>query len=123
MLKHGVYVGVGDKAKQVKALYIGVDGVAKKVVKAYIGVDGKAKQVWPAKTDSATITFVNCPGSTAITATYGSQRKTRTGPGVLEVGVGTWKVVGKASYTCTTTVKITAGGQSVTLGWPFGQIS
>lgn len=37
-----VYVGVGGKARRVKALYVGVGGKARKVKKVYIGVDGKA---------------------------------------------------------------------------------
>jgi hypothetical protein len=38
-----VYVGVGDKARNVTKIYVGVNGVAKKVIAGYIGVSGVAK--------------------------------------------------------------------------------
>lgn len=38
-----VYIGVSDKAREVKKMYIGVNGVARKVKKAYIGVNGVAR--------------------------------------------------------------------------------
>lgn len=42
----GVYIGVGNKARKVKAMYIGVGGKARKIVKGYIGVGGKARPFW-----------------------------------------------------------------------------
>lgn len=39
-------VGVGSKARKVKALYVGVGGKARKVKKVYVGVGGKARLVW-----------------------------------------------------------------------------
>ena len=39
-------VGVGSKARKVKALYVGVGGKARKVKKAYVGVSGKARLVY-----------------------------------------------------------------------------
>lgn len=39
-------VGVGGKARHVKALYVGVGGKARKVKKVYIGVGGRARLVW-----------------------------------------------------------------------------
>lgn len=39
-------VGVGSKARKVKALYVGVSGKARKVKKVYVGVGGKARLVW-----------------------------------------------------------------------------
>lgn len=39
-------VGVGSKARKVKALYVGVGGKARKVKKAYVGVGGKARLVY-----------------------------------------------------------------------------
>lgn len=39
-------VGVGGKARHVKALYVGVGGKARKVKKAYVGVGGKARLVY-----------------------------------------------------------------------------
>jgi len=42
------YVGVSNKARQVKNIYVGVGGKARKVVKGYVGVGGKARQFWPA---------------------------------------------------------------------------
>ena len=41
-------VGVGSKARKVKALYVGVGGKARKVKKVYVGVGGKARLVWAA---------------------------------------------------------------------------
>lgn len=39
-------VGVGSKARHVKALYVGVGGKARKVKKVYVGVGGKARLVY-----------------------------------------------------------------------------
>ena len=39
-------VGVGSKARKVKALYVGVGGKASKVKKVYVGVGGKARLVY-----------------------------------------------------------------------------
>ena len=41
-----IYVGVGGKARHVKALYVGVGGKARKVKKVYVGVGGKARLVY-----------------------------------------------------------------------------
>ncbi len=46
-MARGIYLGVSDKAKAVKALFVGVDGTAKRVRKAYIGVGGVARQCFP----------------------------------------------------------------------------
>lgn len=40
-----LFVGVGGKARHVKALYVGVGGKARKVKKVYVGVGGKARLV------------------------------------------------------------------------------
>nr|DAT88863.1 MAG TPA: carbohydrate-binding protein [Caudoviricetes sp.] len=39
-------VGVGGKARHVKALYVGIGGKARKVKKIYVGVGGKARLVY-----------------------------------------------------------------------------
>lgn len=39
-------VGVGGRARNVKALYVGVGGKARKVKKIYVGVGGKARLVY-----------------------------------------------------------------------------
>ena len=39
-------LGVGGKARHVKALYVGVGGKARKVKKVYVGVGGKARLVY-----------------------------------------------------------------------------
>lgn len=39
-------VGVGGKARKVKALYVGVGGKARKVKKVYVSVGGKARLVY-----------------------------------------------------------------------------
>ena len=41
-----LYVGVGSKARKVKALYVGVGGKARKVKKVYVGVGGKTRLVY-----------------------------------------------------------------------------
>ena len=41
-----LFVGVGGKARHVKALYVGVGGKARKVKKVYVGVGGKARLVY-----------------------------------------------------------------------------
>ena len=41
-------VGVGSKARKVKALYVGVGGKARKVKKVYVGVGGNFSK-WSAK--------------------------------------------------------------------------
>ena len=38
-----IYIGVGNKARNVKKLYIGVNGIAHRIKKAYIGVNGVAR--------------------------------------------------------------------------------
>lgn len=43
-----IYVGVGGKARHVKALYVGVGGKARKVKKVYVGVGGKARLAYQA---------------------------------------------------------------------------
>lgn len=39
-------VGIGGRARHVKALYVGVGGKARKVKKVYVGVGGKARLVY-----------------------------------------------------------------------------
>ena len=39
-------VGIGGRARHVKALYVGIGGKARKVKKVYIGVGGRARLVW-----------------------------------------------------------------------------
>lgn len=39
-------VGIGGRARHVKALYVGVGGKARKVKKIYVGVGGKARLVY-----------------------------------------------------------------------------
>lgn len=39
-------VGIGGRARRVKALYVGVGGKARKVKKVYVGVGGKARLVY-----------------------------------------------------------------------------
>lgn len=53
-------VGVGGKARKVKALYVGVGGKARKVKKVYVGVGGKARLV-----------YTSYVAVTGITVTYG----------------------------------------------------
>lgn len=44
-----VYVGVSNKARNVKAIYVGVNGVARKVTKVYVGdANGKARLCYQA---------------------------------------------------------------------------
>ena len=41
-----LYVGVGGKARKMKAAYIGISGKARKIKKIYVGVGGKARLVY-----------------------------------------------------------------------------
>ena len=56
-------VGVGGKARHVKALYVGVGGKARKVKKVYVGVGGKARLVYQS--------YVTCT-DLSFTVTYDS---------------------------------------------------
>ena len=72
-----LFVGVGGKARHVKALYVGVGGKARKVKKVYVGVGGKARLVYTSYVavtgitltlndkyaDNPTITAVFTPGN------------------------------------------------------------
>lgn len=42
-----IYVGVDNKAKQVKTFYVGINNTARKIKKAYVGVNNTARQIWP----------------------------------------------------------------------------
>lgn len=52
-------VGVGGKARKVKALYVGVGGKARKVKKVYVGVGGKARLVYQSYIPVTGISVVN----------------------------------------------------------------
>lgn len=52
-------VGVGGKARHVKALYVGVGGKARKVKKVYVGVGGKARLVYQSYIPVTGISVVN----------------------------------------------------------------
>lgn len=65
-------VGVGSKARKVKALYVGVGGKARKVKKVYVGVGGKARLVYTSYIPVAGITVSWTPTN------LGSGKKTIT---------------------------------------------
>lgn len=52
-------VGVGGKARHVKALYVGVGGKARKVKKVYVGVGGKTRPVYQSYIPVTGISVVN----------------------------------------------------------------
>ena len=56
-------VGVGSKARKVKALYVGVGGKARKVKKVYVGVGGKARLVYTSYVAVTGIAFNHLNGS------------------------------------------------------------
>jgi len=56
-------VGVGGKARKVKALYVGVGGKARKVKKVYVGVGGKARLVYTSYVAVTGIAFNHLNGS------------------------------------------------------------
>lgn len=64
-----IYVGVGDKARNVKALYVGVNNVARKVKKAYVGVNNLARLCWE---NGPIGTPVSIPRMTSDTAPSGT---------------------------------------------------
>lgn len=58
-----LFVGVGGKARHVKALYVGVGGKARKVKKVYVGVGGKARLVHQSYIPVTRITYSHLNGS------------------------------------------------------------
>lgn len=58
-----LFVGVGGKARHVKALYVGVGGKARKVKKVYVGVGGKARLVHQSYIPVTGITYSHLKGS------------------------------------------------------------
>lgn len=65
-------VGVGSKARKVKALYVGVGGKARKVKKVYVGVGGKARLVYQSYIPVTGITLTvqpNVPNGRSCTLT------------------------------------------------------
>ena len=66
-----IYVGVGDKARNVKALYVGVNNVARKVKKAYVGVNNIARLCWENGPIGPTIPC-SIPRMTSATAPSGT---------------------------------------------------
>lgn len=58
-----LFVGVGGKARHVKALYVGVGGKARKVKKVYVGVGGKARLVHQSYIPVTGITYSHLNGS------------------------------------------------------------
>ena len=62
-------VGVGSKARKVKALYVGVGGKARKVKKVYIGVGGKARLVYTSYVAVSSIDLVLPDDLTQLTVT------------------------------------------------------
>ena len=57
-----LFVGVGGKARHVKALYVGVGGKARKVKKVYVGVGGKARLVHQSYIPVTGITYSHLNG-------------------------------------------------------------
>ena len=62
-------VGVGSKARKVKALYVGVGGKARKVKKVYVGVGGKARLVYTSYIPLTDIDLVLPDDITQLTVT------------------------------------------------------
>lgn len=52
-------LGVGDRARHVKALYVGIGGKARKVKKVYVGVGGKARLVYQSYVAVSGISFTS----------------------------------------------------------------
>ena len=67
-------VGIGGKARHVKALYVGIGGKARKVKKIYVGVGGKARLVYqsyiPVTGISAKYTLVNGKADDTYASVY-----------------------------------------------------
>lgn len=62
-------VGVGGKARKVKALYVGAGGKARKVKKVYVGVGGKARLVYTSYVAVSSIDLILPDDTTQLTAT------------------------------------------------------
>ena len=102
-------VGVGSKARKVKALYVGVGGKARKVKKVYVGVGGKARLVWAAyvKVTGITLTlndkYADRPTITAVFIPSGAtnQKVTwdiTTSGNIMFSGIS---IVSSTDHTCT----------------------
>ena len=48
-MSKAAFIGVGGKARKVRALYVGVNGKARRVARGYVGVGGKARLFYDAK--------------------------------------------------------------------------
>jgi hypothetical protein len=83
-MANGVYIGVSDLARKVKAMYVGVDGVAKKVKKGYIGVNGVAQMFY---SSAKYINFTSNPAPT----TWGNHSSDYTSSSATN-GYGTWSI-------------------------------
>ena len=82
MLRRGTRIGIGDKAKEVKAMYVGIGGLAKKVVRAYVGINGKAVPIWPPidpdkpiTGHTFTVTFEALSGNKVVTGVWNEAQK------------------------------------------------
>ena len=70
------YIGIDNKARQVKKCYVGISDKARTVKKAYMGIDGKARCIFNGSKDTlsyygtATATYNGC--MRAVTATIGN---------------------------------------------------
>lgn len=102
-------VGVGSKARKVKALYVGVGGKARKVKKVYVGVGGKARLVWSTyvKVTGITLTlndkFAETPTITAVFIPSGATNQKVTwdivtSDNILYKGIS---IVSSTDHTCT----------------------
>ena len=80
-------VGVGSKARKVKALYVGVGGKARKVKKVYVGVGGKARLVYQSYIP---VTGISASVVVAGTTTYLRER------GIVTISVSPDNATNKA---------------------------
>lgn len=102
-----LFVGVGGKARHVKALYVGVGGKARKVKKVYVGVGGKARLVYQS--------YVPVTGISLHVSSDGIARVTLS-PTNASATSASWSTTGDISVksssglTCTLSAPRTASG-------------
>lgn len=100
-------VGVGSKARKVKALYVGVGGKARKVKKVYVGVGGKARLVWSTyvKVTGITLTlndkFAETPTITAVFIPSGATNQKVTWDIDNPILFNGISIVSSTDHTCT----------------------
>lgn len=112
-------LGVGGRARHVKALYVGIGGKARKIKKIYVGVGGKARLVYQSYIPVTGISLVktltnpsnpkrNC--YLVVTAVFKPDNCTNPKVTWKYEGGGCTSILNSTDTTCTLTVSSWLGG-------------